>query len=166
MSKRSLLLNTYRACTQSVLTLSQSRSTFSRILVLVDRADRKLQRFRTDLTFFFFFPHLSLLYWHILSFRPARSRQVVSIGTMERSLRLITYMVPSHPVELYECIAHFLEEELNVRVMLAYESRDPIALFENRPDPFVAHEADIGEFLFIFDGYWNSIIRSTPNDYV
>lgn len=66
---------------------------------------------------------------------------------MEPSLRLITYLVPSHPTELYECIAHFLEEELNVKASLLYESRDPIELFNNRPDPFALNEADIGTSL-------------------
>lgn len=65
---------------------------------------------------------------------------------MERSLRLVTYLVPSHPVELYECVAHFLEDELNVKATLFYESRDPIDLFDNRPDPFVLGEADLGTF--------------------
>lgn len=66
---------------------------------------------------------------------------------MEPSLRLITYLVPSHPTELYECIAHFLEEELGVKASLLYESRDPVELFNNRPDPFALNEADIGTFL-------------------
>lgn len=66
---------------------------------------------------------------------------------MEHSLRLVTYLVPSHPVELYECVAHFLEEELNVKATLFYESRDPIDLFDDRPDPFVLGEADIGTWI-------------------
>lgn len=60
------------------------------------------------------------------------------------SLRLVTYLVPSHPVELYESVAHYLEEELSARTTLIYESRDPIGLFEARPDPFTLDEADIG----------------------
>lgn len=71
---------------------------------------------------------------------------------MAPSLRLITYLVPSHPVELYECIAHFLEEELGVNVTLHYESRNPIDLFDNRPDPFLLNEADIGTFANILLG--------------
>ncbi|NP_001155473.1 uncharacterized protein LOC100161110 [Acyrthosiphon pisum] len=64
---------------------------------------------------------------------------------MAHSLRLITYLVPSHPVEMYECIAHFLEEELKVSVTLVYESRDPIDLYnDDRPDPFCLKEVDIG----------------------
>ncbi|XP_050420941.1 uncharacterized protein LOC126833564 [Adelges cooleyi] len=65
---------------------------------------------------------------------------------MEKSLRLITYLVPSHPVELYECIAHFLEDELKLKATLFYESRDSIDLFETRSDPFTINEADIGFF--------------------
>jgi len=64
---------------------------------------------------------------------------------MAHSLRLITYLVPSHPVEMYECIAHFLEEQLKVSVTLVYESRDPIHLYgDDRPDPFCLKEVDIG----------------------
>ncbi|XP_060839084.1 uncharacterized protein LOC132920597 [Rhopalosiphum padi] len=64
---------------------------------------------------------------------------------MGHSLRLITYLVPSHPVELYECIAHFLEEQLHVSATLVYESRDPIDLYnDDRPDPFCLKEVDIG----------------------
>lgn len=64
---------------------------------------------------------------------------------MEHPLRLITYLVPSHPVEMYECIVRFLEEELQVNAMLVYESRDPIELYgDNRPDPFRLKDADIG----------------------
>lgn len=65
---------------------------------------------------------------------------------MEPSLRLITYLVPSHPVELYECIAHYLEEALNTRATVQYESRDPIDLFDSRPDPFLLNEADLGTY--------------------
>jgi len=63
---------------------------------------------------------------------------------MEPSLRLITYLVPSHPVELYECVAHYLEDELKVRTTLMYESRDIIDLFDGRPDHFTLNEADLG----------------------
>ncbi|XP_025195877.1 uncharacterized protein LOC112595022 [Melanaphis sacchari] len=64
---------------------------------------------------------------------------------MAHSLRLITYLVPSHPVELYECIAHFLEEQLHVSATLVYESRDPIGLYnDDCPDPFCLKEVDIG----------------------
>ncbi|XP_022170719.1 uncharacterized protein LOC111034015 [Myzus persicae] len=64
---------------------------------------------------------------------------------MAHSLRLITYLVPSHPVEFYEGIAHFLEEELHVSATLVYESRDPIGLYDDdRPDPFCLKEVDIG----------------------
>lgn len=63
---------------------------------------------------------------------------------MDPSLRLVTYLVPSHPIELYECIARYLEETLDVRATLQYESRDPIDLFDERPDPFLLNEADLG----------------------
>lgn len=64
---------------------------------------------------------------------------------MERSLRLVTYLVPGHPVELYECVAHYLEDELKLRTTLTYESRDIIDLLDDgRPDLFLLNEADVG----------------------
>jgi len=66
---------------------------------------------------------------------------------MDRPLQLITYLVPSHPVELYECVAHYLEDELGVHATLSYESRDPVQLFGRHPNPFVYGHADIGKFV-------------------
>ncbi|XP_025413049.1 uncharacterized protein LOC112685398 [Sipha flava] len=63
---------------------------------------------------------------------------------MDPSLRLITYLVPSLPVEMFECVAHYLEEALDVRATLQYESRNPVDLFDARPDPFLLNEADLG----------------------
>ncbi|PSN53295.1 hypothetical protein C0J52_04658 [Blattella germanica] len=40
-------------------------------------------------------------------------------------LRIITYMCPSHPVELYELILQYLEEEVGCEASLLYESRGP-----------------------------------------
>jgi len=58
---------------------------------------------------------------------------------------LVTYLVPGHPVELYECVAHYLEDELSLWTTLTYESRDLIDLLDDgRPDLFRLNEADVG----------------------
>jgi hypothetical protein len=59
-------------------------------------------------------------------------------------LRIITYMCPSHPVELYELILQYLEEETGCQASLLYESRSPGQL-SDRLDPFTDDSADIGE---------------------
>ncbi|XP_047503213.1 uncharacterized protein LOC125048543 isoform X2 [Pieris napi] len=58
-------------------------------------------------------------------------------------LRLVTYMCPTHPVELYELIAELLEEALNCFTVLQYESRCPGPV-PSRPDPFQQNYIDIG----------------------
>ncbi|KDR08778.1 uncharacterized protein LOC110839251 isoform X2 [Zootermopsis nevadensis] len=58
-------------------------------------------------------------------------------------LRIITYMCPSHPVELYELILQYLEEETGCEASLLYESRSPGQL-SDRLDPFTDDSADIG----------------------
>jgi hypothetical protein len=59
-------------------------------------------------------------------------------------LRIITYMCPSHPVELYEMILQYLEEETSCEASLVYESRSPGQL-SGRLDPFTDNSADVGE---------------------
>lgn len=58
-------------------------------------------------------------------------------------LRIVTYMCPTHPVQLYELIQELLEEALNCYTTLQYESRSP-GPFPDRPDPFVTGKVDLG----------------------
>lgn len=62
----------------------------------------------------------------------------------DKKLRLITYMSPGIPVELYETIGDYLEQETGMETTLLYESRwaGPPA---NRKDPFTMDEVDIGK---------------------
>ena len=59
-------------------------------------------------------------------------------------LRMISYLVPSLPVEMFETISHYLEEALHRPSMLIYESRytgpDPKLNY----DPFKSNTADLG----------------------
>jgi hypothetical protein len=61
-------------------------------------------------------------------------------------LRIITYMCPSHPVELYELILQYLEEEAGFEASLVYESRGPGPL-SDRVDPFTDDSVDMGELV-------------------
>ncbi|RVE50856.1 hypothetical protein evm_004423 [Chilo suppressalis] len=58
-------------------------------------------------------------------------------------LRLITYMCPTHPVQLYELIMELLEESLDCYTSLLYESRAP-GPFKDREDPFARNKVDLG----------------------
>ncbi|XP_068085021.1 probable phosphite transport system-binding protein PtxB [Anabrus simplex] len=58
-------------------------------------------------------------------------------------LRFITYMCPSHPVELYELFMHYIEEEVGCEATLMYESRSSGPLTD-RSDPFTDDLVDIG----------------------
>ncbi|XP_072156510.1 probable ABC transporter phosphonate/phosphite binding protein PhnD2 isoform X2 [Bemisia tabaci] len=67
-------------------------------------------------------------------------------ATEERpTLRLVTYMCPSHPVEMFETIMAYLEEEVKVKAVLQYESRHPGPL-PDREDPF---EHDLIDLAFM-----------------
>ncbi|GBP85218.1 hypothetical protein EVAR_55695_1 [Eumeta japonica] len=57
-------------------------------------------------------------------------------------LRVVTYMCPTHPVELYELILELLEESINCYTTLQYESRTP-GPFPDRPDPFITDKVDL-----------------------
>lgn len=59
-------------------------------------------------------------------------------------LRVVTYMCPTHPVQLYELILELLEEALDCHTTLQYESRSP-GPFTDRPDPFSTDKVDIGK---------------------
>ncbi|XP_046389623.1 uncharacterized protein LOC124158530 [Ischnura elegans] len=57
-------------------------------------------------------------------------------------LRIITYMCPGHPVELYETYLKYLEDALGCESMLIYESRSSSQL-KDRDDPFSADLVDL-----------------------
>ena len=67
--------------------------------------------------------------------------------TEERSpLRIITYLVPSIPVELFETLSDYLESELKRETLLTIESRfhGPLT---SRTDPFESNAADLGRLI-------------------
>ncbi|CAK1551160.1 unnamed protein product [Leptosia nina] len=57
-------------------------------------------------------------------------------------IRLVTYMCPTHPVELYELIVELLEKALDCYVVLQYDSRSPGPMTD-RPDPFQENKVDV-----------------------
>ncbi|XP_049873239.1 uncharacterized protein LOC126371878 [Pectinophora gossypiella] len=57
-------------------------------------------------------------------------------------LRVVTYMCPTHPVQLYELILELLEDALGCYTTLQYESRTP-GPFPDRPDPFTTNKVDL-----------------------
>ncbi|KAL4715412.1 hypothetical protein ACJJTC_015315 [Scirpophaga incertulas] len=61
----------------------------------------------------------------------------------KKEIRVITYMCPTHPVQLYELIMSALEEALDCYTCLQYESRSP-GPFKDRPDPFATDKVDLG----------------------
>ena len=60
-----------------------------------------------------------------------------------KKLRLITYLSPGLPVEMFEAIEDYLEEVTGLETSLLYESRwsGPPT---DRKDPFTEDEVDIG----------------------
>ncbi|KPJ08525.1 hypothetical protein RR48_12278 [Papilio machaon] len=58
-------------------------------------------------------------------------------------LRTVTYMCPTHPVQLYELILELLEDAMDCHTTLQYESRSPGPL-RDRPDPFNSNKIDLG----------------------
>nr|CAD7458627.1 unnamed protein product [Timema tahoe] len=68
------------------------------------------------------------------------SRVKMSLG--KPKLRLVTYMCPGHPVELYELVLQYLEEQVGCESTLVYESRSAGPL-PDRVDPFTADTVDI-----------------------
>uniref|UniRef100_A0A2A4IXQ0 Solute-binding protein family 3/N-terminal domain-containing protein n=1 Tax=Heliothis virescens TaxID=7102 RepID=A0A2A4IXQ0_HELVI len=60
----------------------------------------------------------------------------------KQELSVVTYMCPSHPVQLYELILELLEDALGCYTTLQYESRSPGPL-SDRPDPFSTGKADL-----------------------
>ncbi|KAJ9592388.1 hypothetical protein L9F63_015956 [Diploptera punctata] len=65
------------------------------------------------------------------------------MASTKPKLRIITYMCPSHPVELYELIMQYLEEEIGCYASLIYESRASGPLTD-REDPFTEDTVDLG----------------------
>ncbi|XP_049937299.1 uncharacterized protein LOC126411141 isoform X2 [Schistocerca serialis cubense] len=61
----------------------------------------------------------------------------------KQKLRLVTYMCPSHPVEMYELIMTYLERYTGLEATLQYESRRAGPL-PGRVDPFTDDTVDIG----------------------
>ncbi|KAJ8731286.1 hypothetical protein PYW07_004450 [Mythimna separata] len=60
----------------------------------------------------------------------------------KEDIRIVTYMCPSHPVQLYELILELLEDALGCFATLQYESRSPGPL-SDRPDPFSTDKTDL-----------------------
>jgi len=58
-------------------------------------------------------------------------------------LRLITYLSPGLPLELFEDVGAYLEEELGIPTTLAAETRSS-APPRGEPDPFSSGQADLG----------------------
>ncbi|CAG9561830.1 unnamed protein product [Danaus chrysippus] len=58
-------------------------------------------------------------------------------------LRIVNYMSPAHPVDLYVLIMEMLESELGCYATLQYESRSPGPIPE-RPNPFTNNKVDLG----------------------
>ncbi|KAI5637252.1 ABC transporter, phosphonate, periplasmic substrate-binding protein domain-containing protein [Phthorimaea operculella] len=57
-------------------------------------------------------------------------------------LRVVTYMCPTHPVELYQLVVELLEAALGCWATLQYEHRGPGPL-PDRPDPFTGNKVDV-----------------------
>jgi len=66
-------------------------------------------------------------------------------------LTLATYLCPSLPVELFQLLAEFLEQDLGCEVTLVYEWRAQGPL-PGRPDPFADNSVHLGELLNLVDG--------------
>lgn len=70
------------------------------------------------------------------------------MSQIKPELRVVTYMCPTHPVQLYELLLEVLEEALDCHTTLQYESRSS-GPFPDRPDPFSTDKVDIGKYFFI-----------------
>lgn len=79
----------------------------------------------------------------------------------KQDLRVITYMCPTHPVELYELILELLETAIDCHTVLQYESRSPGPL-SGRPDPFINNKIDLA---FMTAAAYMKL-RDTNNDYI
>lgn len=67
----------------------------------------------------------------------------------KQSLRIVTYLLPSLPIEYFSLLVQYLESKLDLHICLMVETRAGGPLLD-RPDPFTANEADIGSIILIF----------------
>jgi hypothetical protein len=74
----------------------------------------------------------------------AKSTNMAST-TNKLKLTLATYLCPSLPVELFQLLAEFLEQDLGCEVTLVYEWRASGPL-PDRADPFADNTVHLGEF--------------------
>ena len=82
-------------------------------------------------------------------------------------LQIITYLVPSMSVELFEAIAQYLESSLGRETTLVYESRF-IGPQPARIDPFKTKTADLGNyFLYLISFIYTSqrLLKHDSFDY-
>lgn len=76
----------------------------------------------------------------------SESTNMAALQIKPRQLRIATYLCPSLPVELFQLIAEFLEEDLGCEASLLYEWRAAGPL-PNRADPFADNTIDLGKYL-------------------
>lgn len=67
------------------------------------------------------------------------------MSQIKQEIRVVTYMCPTHPIELYQLILDVLEKTLECYTTLQYECRSP-GPFPDRPDPFSTDKVDLGKF--------------------
>ena len=67
------------------------------------------------------------------------------MSDVKKNLRLITYLSPCIPVEVFETVAHYLEEVTGLDSSLIYESRY-LGPPGDKTDPFTADDVDIGRY--------------------
>jgi phosphonate transport system substrate-binding protein len=85
-------------------------------------------------------------------------------GPPPRELRLLTYLAPGLPLELFAAVAQYLESALRTRVVVICETRvsapDP-----RETDPFTDGAADVG-FLCAPGLFWMSALAHPPVELV
>ncbi|CAH0715463.1 unnamed protein product, partial [Brenthis ino] len=83
------------------------------------------------------------------------------MSKVKQELCVITYMCPTHPVELYELVLELLEEALDCHAVLQYESRSPGPI-PGRPDPFSTNKVDLA---FMTAAAYMKL-RDTKNEFI
>jgi hypothetical protein len=78
-------------------------------------------------------------------FQIEMSTNMASSTNNKLKLSLGTYLCPSLPVELFQLLAEFLEQDLECEVTLVYEWRASGPL-PDRADPFADNTVHLGEF--------------------
>ena len=66
-----------------------------------------------------------------------------------KKLRLITYLSPGYPVELFQVYQYYLEEVLKKDIILIVESRQSGPLI-GKEDLFTTDDVDIGKYMYIY----------------